>query len=91
VVPYEALQFAAASQDPTFASNPLLKAFAGLPLPLLGDEAISIYEQAGAEDEHPTLRPSARASEPFGRDVPFDLQNPDGEEAVEREPVEAES
>lgn len=79
VVPYEALRFAAASQDPSFASDPPLKAFTGLPLPLLGDEAISVYDQSALDDdEHPFER-SVRASEPFGREVPFDLQNPDGE------------
>jgi hypothetical protein len=83
VVPYDALRFAAASQDPTFASEPLLRPFNGLPLPLLGDEATSIYDQHGADDDDRAFAPSARASEPFGRTVPFDLQNPDGEDVVE--------
>jgi hypothetical protein len=80
VVPYEALRLAAASQDPRFADPPL-PAFAGLPLPLLGEDALSIYEQSSADESDAMLRPSERAKEPFGRDVPFDLRHPDGDES----------
>lgn len=81
VVPYEALRLAAASQDPRFAADPPLAPFAGLPLPLLGEDALSIYEQSSADDPDAMLRPSERAKEPFGRDVPFDLRHPDGDES----------
>lgn len=82
-VPYEALLLAASSQDPANGRNP-----AGgfvTRLPLIGEDASPPPAQSGAPE---AFVRSNNANKPFGREVPFDLQDPDG--PVRQSPFQAE-
>lgn len=82
-VPYEALQRAAASQDPAFGNaQPFVASEAQLKLPFIGENAFAqVPLKSTSADEKAPLEQafsrSEQAGKPFGRYVPFDLRNPE--------------
>jgi hypothetical protein len=76
-IPYDVLQRAAAAQDEDFEIVNAFTRQSGPPLPLIGGAA------EAAEDGSPrsaVFERSESARKPFGREIPFDLANPNATE-----------